>query len=93
MLEPGGFNEALYPNEENALMDELQKRGGKPYTIRNSRAPPATIQPQSFAKMLMTTGGAGRSSSACTPPRARPAPRVLLFCPDLLGLPSRTCWH
>jgi hypothetical protein len=25
----GGFNEKLYPNEENALMDELQKRGGK----------------------------------------------------------------
>ncbi len=29
LLELGGFNEALYPNEENALMDELQKRGGK----------------------------------------------------------------
>ncbi len=29
ILELGGFNEALYPNEENALMDELQKRGGK----------------------------------------------------------------
>jgi len=29
MLELGGFNEALYPNEENALMDELQKRGDK----------------------------------------------------------------
>jgi succinoglycan biosynthesis protein ExoA len=29
MLDLGGFNEALYPNEENALMDELQKRGGK----------------------------------------------------------------
>ena len=29
LLELGGFNEALYPNEENALMDELQKRGGQ----------------------------------------------------------------
>ena len=29
LLELGGFNEALYPNEENALMDELQKCGGK----------------------------------------------------------------
>ncbi|MFO1487710.1 MAG: glycosyltransferase [Verrucomicrobiota bacterium] len=29
LLALGGFNEALYPNEENALMDELQKRGGK----------------------------------------------------------------
>ena len=33
MLELGGFNELLYPNEENALMDELQKRG-KPFTTR-----------------------------------------------------------
>ena len=29
VLELGGFNEALYPNEENALMDEMQKRGGR----------------------------------------------------------------
>ncbi len=29
MIELGGFNEALYPNEENALMDEIQKRGGR----------------------------------------------------------------
>lgn len=28
-LDAGGFDEALYPNEENALMDELQKKGGK----------------------------------------------------------------
>jgi len=29
LLKLGGFNEALYPNEENALMDEMQKQGGK----------------------------------------------------------------
>src|SRR5207249_4121990 len=29
LLELGGFDESLYPNEENALMDELQKRAGK----------------------------------------------------------------
>ncbi|MRR10666.1 glycosyltransferase, partial [bacterium] len=29
LLALGGFNEALYPNEENALMDELQKRGSR----------------------------------------------------------------
>ncbi len=29
VVELGGFDESLYPNEENALMDELQKRGGK----------------------------------------------------------------
>ena len=29
LLKHGGFNEALYPNEENALMDEIQREGGK----------------------------------------------------------------
>jgi cellulose synthase/poly-beta-1,6-N-acetylglucosamine synthase-like glycosyltransferase len=29
VLEKGGFDESLYPNEENALMDALQKDGGK----------------------------------------------------------------
>jgi succinoglycan biosynthesis protein ExoA len=29
LLQHGGFNEALYPNEENALMDNIQKAGGK----------------------------------------------------------------
>ena len=29
MLALGGFDEALYPNEENALMDEIQKRDGQ----------------------------------------------------------------
>jgi len=28
LLRLGGFNEALYPNEENALMDGIQKEGG-----------------------------------------------------------------
>ena len=57
MLELGGFNEALYPNEENALMDELQKRGGKliydPQLLVHRR-PRATLE--SFARMLMTYG-------------------------------------
>lgn len=57
LLELGGFNEALYPNEENALMDELQKRGGKlmydPHFIVERR-PRASLK--SFARMLMTYG-------------------------------------
>lgn len=57
MLELGGFNEALYPNEENALMDELQKRGDKllydPELIVHRR-PRRTLQ--SFAKMLVNYG-------------------------------------
>ncbi len=57
MLDLGGFNEALYPNEENALMDELQKRGGKliydPQLIVHRRPRPSL---KAFAKMLMTYG-------------------------------------
>ena len=57
MLELGGFNEALYPNEENALMDELQKRGGKLVYDPNLlvyRRPRHSLK--AFAKMLLTYG-------------------------------------
>jgi succinoglycan biosynthesis protein ExoA len=57
LLELGGFNEALYPNEENALMDELQKRGGKLIYdpgFKVARRPRATLK--AFARMLMTYG-------------------------------------
>jgi cellulose synthase/poly-beta-1,6-N-acetylglucosamine synthase-like glycosyltransferase len=57
LLRLGGFNEALYPNEENALMDELQKSGGKlmydPGLVV-TRRPRSTLK--SFAKMLRTYG-------------------------------------
>jgi len=57
LLELGGFNEALYPNEENALMDELQKRGGKllydPDLVVERRPRPNL---KAFARMLMTYG-------------------------------------
>ena len=57
LLSLGGFNEALYPNEENALMDELQKRGGKLIYDPDFlvyRRPRSNLK--SFAKMLMTYG-------------------------------------
>jgi succinoglycan biosynthesis protein ExoA len=57
LLELGGFNEALYPNEENALMDELQKRGGRLIydpEVFVYRRPRATLR--AFAKMLRTYG-------------------------------------
>lgn len=57
MVELGGFNEALYPNEENALMDELQKRGSKLiYDPQLSvyRRPRRTLR--AFIKMLKTYG-------------------------------------
>jgi glycosyltransferase involved in cell wall biosynthesis len=57
MLELGGFNEALYPNEENALMDRLQQGGGKliydPQFLVYRR-PRRTLG--SFLRMLMTYG-------------------------------------
>src|SRR5262249_50957929 len=57
MLEAGGFNEALYPNEENALMDQLQQRGSRliydPQFIV-WRRPRRTLG--SFVRMLLTYG-------------------------------------
>jgi succinoglycan biosynthesis protein ExoA len=57
LLELGGFNEKLYPNEENALMDELQARGGKllyDSQLLVRRRPRRTLK--AFAKMAMTYG-------------------------------------
>jgi cellulose synthase/poly-beta-1,6-N-acetylglucosamine synthase-like glycosyltransferase len=83
MLELGGFNEALYPNEENALMDELQKRGGKliydPQLIVHRR-PRRSLR--SFVRMLMTYGR-GRAEQF----RVNPTPgSALNFVPPLLCL-------
>jgi succinoglycan biosynthesis protein ExoA len=57
LVELGGFNEVLYPNEENALMDELQGRGGRllydPQFIVYRR-PRHTLK--AFVKMLLNYG-------------------------------------
>ena len=57
LLELGGFDESLYPNEENALMDDIQKRGGKllydPDVIVERRPRPTL---KAFIKMLLTYG-------------------------------------
>jgi cellulose synthase/poly-beta-1,6-N-acetylglucosamine synthase-like glycosyltransferase len=89
LLDLGGFNEALYPNEENALMDELQKRGGKliydPQLIVHRR-PRSSLK--SFARMLLTYGR-GRAEQF----RLHPTPGSALdfvpplFCLYLLALP------
>ena len=80
MLELGGFNEALYPNEENALMDELQKRGGRliydPELIVRRRPRPSL---KAFGKMLLTYGR-GRAEQF----RLHPTPgSALNFVPPL----------
>jgi cellulose synthase/poly-beta-1,6-N-acetylglucosamine synthase-like glycosyltransferase len=88
MLELGGFNEALYPNEENALMDELQKRGGKliydPQLLVHRR-PRSSLK--SFARMLMTYGR-GRAEQFRLHPTLGSALNSVppLFCLYLLAL-------
>jgi succinoglycan biosynthesis protein ExoA len=87
VLALGGFNEALYPNEENALMDELQKRGGKliydPQFIVHRR-PRHSLG--AFFKMLRTYGR-GRAEQVRLHPTLGSAPNFVppLFCLYLLG--------
>jgi cellulose synthase/poly-beta-1,6-N-acetylglucosamine synthase-like glycosyltransferase len=88
MLELGGFNETLYPNEENALMDELQKRGGKliydPEVVV-SRRPRGSLK--SFYKMVMTYGR-GRAEQFRVHPTFGSALNFIppLFCAYLVAL-------
>lgn len=88
MLELGGFNEALYPNEENALMDELQKRGGKliydPDLIVHRR-PRHSLK--AFCKMLLNYGR-GRAEQVRLHPTLGSAPNFAppLFCVYLIAL-------
>jgi len=89
MLDLGGFNEALYPNEENALMDELQKRGGKLIydpALLVRRRPRSSLK--SFAKMLMTYGR-GRAEQFRVKPTFGSALNFVppLFCLFLVALP------
>ena len=83
MLELEGFNEALYPNEENAMMDELQKRGGRlmydPEFVVHRR-PRHSLK--AFAKMLRTYGR-GRAEQFREHPTLRSAPN---FVPPLFLL-------
>jgi succinoglycan biosynthesis protein ExoA len=89
LLDLGGFNEALYPNEENALMDELQKRGGKliydPQLIVHRR-PRRNLK--AFAKMLMTYGR-GRAEQVRLHPTLGSALNFVppFFCLYLVLLP------
>jgi GT2 family glycosyltransferase len=88
LLKFGGFNEELYPNEENALMDDIQKAGGKalydPEFIvwRRPRK-----DRKSFIKMLKTYGR-GRAEQFRLNPTFGSALNFvpLLFCFYLLAL-------
>lgn len=89
LLDAGGFNEALYPNEENALMDDLQKRGGQllydPELLVHRRPRPTL---KSFCKMLLNYGR-GRAEQFRLNPTWGSALNFVppLFCLYLLLLP------
>jgi glycosyltransferase involved in cell wall biosynthesis len=88
VLALGGFNEKLYPNEENALMDELQQQGGKLIydpEFQVYRRPRRTLK--SFARMFMTYGR-GRAEQFRVHPTFGSAINFAppLFCLYLLAL-------
>jgi cellulose synthase/poly-beta-1,6-N-acetylglucosamine synthase-like glycosyltransferase len=89
VLELGGFDESLYPNEENALMDELQKRGAKliydPQFIVHRRPRPTL---RAFCTMLFTYGR-GRAEQFRLHPTPGSALNFVppLFCVYLVAAP------
>lgn len=89
LMELGGFDASLYPNEENALMDDLQKRGGvliyDPQIIVQ-RHPRPTLP--AFIKMLLSYGR-GRAEQFRLHPTPGSALNFVppLFCLYLLLLP------
>lgn len=94
VMDLGGFDETLYPNEENALMDGLQKHG---LTLlydpefAGVRRPRRTLG--AFARMLITYGR-GRAEQF----RLHPTPGSALnfmppiFCVYLILLPLAILW-
>lgn len=94
VLELGGFDEALYPNEENALMDDLQKRGARliydPAFVVHRRPRPSL---RAFCRMLMTYGR-GRAEQFRLHPMPRSAINLVppLFCVYLVIAAAALPW-
>ncbi len=94
VLALGGFDEALYPNEENALMDALQQRGAKliydPEFIVQRRPRPTL---RAFCKMLFTYGR-GRAEQFRLHPTPGSALNFVppLFCVYLVGALMGARW-
>ncbi len=94
LLAAGGFDEALYPNEENALMDSVTAKGGKllydpEFFVQ--RRPRPTLE--AFVKMLMNYGR-GRAEQFRLHPTPGSAPNFVppLFCFYLLLAPWLPPW-
>lgn len=92
--EHGGFDEALYPNEENALMDAIQNGGGKliydPDFLVHRR-PRQSLG--AFCKMLMNYGR-GRAEQFRLHPTLGSAPNFVppAFLIYLLAAPFLPMW-
>jgi len=90
----GGFDEALYPNEENALMDAIAGDGGKlmydPEFVVNRRPRQSLC---AFAKMLMNYGR-GRAEQFRLHPTIGSAPNFVppIFLLYLLAAPFLPLW-
>ena len=89
VLEAGGFDESLYPNEENALMDDIQKKGGKLLydpDLFVYRRPRPTLK--AFCRMLLNYGR-GRAEQFRRHPTVGSAPNFIppLFCVYLATAP------
>jgi succinoglycan biosynthesis protein ExoA len=89
LLDLGGFDESLYPNEENALMDDLQRTGGRLLydpDLVVYRRPRSTLK--SFLKMLAAYGR-GRAEQFRSHPTLGSAPNFVppLFLIYLLATP------
>lgn len=93
VLALGGFDESLYPNEENALMDSLQRGGGKliydPQFFVHRRPRPTLA---AFVRMLMNYGR-GRAEQFRLHPTPGSAlnfapPAFLVYLAALPFLPS-----
>ena len=94
LLRHGGFDEALYPNEENALMDEIEKEGGRLIYDPDFwvyRRPRRTFK--AFCKMLMTYGR-GRAEQFRLHPGWGSALNLVppAFCLFLLATPLLGIW-
>ena len=94
LVEAGGFDEALYPNEENALMDAVQSQGGRllydPELIVYRR-PRRSLR--DFVKMLVTYGR-GRAEQYRLHPTTGSALNFAppLFCVYLVLTPALPAW-
>jgi succinoglycan biosynthesis protein ExoA len=95
LLQHGGFNEALYPNEENALMDNIQKAGGQLLydpELFVWRRPRRTLK--QFTRMLLNYGR-GRAEQFRTTPTLGSLPN---FVPPafvaylIVAIPLAFCW-